>query len=426
MARRKDTGSTVLSADDWATVWRCGCGYGNAGRERCLMCGAHAPADARGTPGLAADPDSVRAADAGVHAKAGRKAGRTVAAIILLNLVMLAAQIGIFTASHTPVVTAIWVSLVSGLFFYALCTLWVLARSAELGVRPRLGRSTALVGAAEGFVVGGALAVVLVGVMRLVEGHPVLDPTTSLLAASSLGPLLLGLVLLVVAAPVVEELVFRGFLAEALRDRGKRFAVLLSAVAFSLAHLRLDQFRYYVMMGVLLALVYWRRGLVGSIAAHATFNGTLLLVAVAASHGPALTLSAAGTTVAVPATYHAVSASSDGTDLTVVGPLGARVDFGHIDMASVPAAPLLARGLSSGSVPALPGVVVDSGTAAVVDLPIGQAVSVVVEVDGRDGRLVYVPSPGRLWMAAYSSDGRARSSADFDAMLSTWRLPSGT
>jgi hypothetical protein len=95
-------------------------------------------------------------------------------------------------------------------------------------------------------------------------------------------------------------------------------------------------------------------------------------------------------------------------------------------MASVPAAPLLARGLSSGSVPALPGVVVASGTAAVVDLPIGQAVSVVVDVDGRDGRLVYVPSPGRLWMAAYSSDGRARSSADFDAMLSTWRLPSGT
>jgi membrane protease YdiL (CAAX protease family) len=424
MARRRDNGSTVLAVDDWSTLWRCGCGYGNAGRERCLMCGAHAPVDVRGTSGLAADADAdaVRASDT-VHAKAGRKAGRTVAAIILLNLVLLAAQVGIFATNHTPVVTAVWISLFSGLFFYGFCTLWVLARSAELGVRPRLGRTNALVAAAEGFVVGGALAVVLVAAMRLAAGHPVLDPTTSLLAASSVGPLVLGAVVLVVAAPVVEELVFRGFLAEALRDRGKRVAVLLSAVAFSLAHLRLNQFRYYVVMGVLLALIYWRRGLVGSIAAHATFNGTLLLVALAASHGPALTLSAAGTTVTVPATYHEVTGDSLGTDLTVVGPLGARAEFGHIDVPSTPPAPLLARQLSSGSVPALPGVVVKYDTATVVDLPIGQAVSVVVDVDGHDGRLVYVPAAGRLWIAAYSSDGRARSSGEFDAMLSSWHLP---
>src|SRR5437764_8873749 len=98
MARRRDNGSTVLAVDDWSTLWRCGCGYGNAGRDRCLMCGAHAPDEVQGTSGLRADEQVVRR-DADPAAKAGRKAGRTVAAIILLNLVVQAVEVGIFIAT---------------------------------------------------------------------------------------------------------------------------------------------------------------------------------------------------------------------------------------------------------------------------------------------------------------------------------------
>ena len=425
MARRRDNGSTVLAVDDWATLWRCGCGYGNAGRDRCLMCGARAPVEVQGTAGMSADEDAGRGLAPEPAARAGRKAGRTVAATIVLNLVIQAVEVGIFLTNHTPVATAIRISLISGLVFYGFTVLWVLARSAELGVRPRLGRGTALVGAAEGFVVGGALAVSLVALMRIIEGHPVLDPTTSLLAASSLGPLLLGFVLLVVAAPVVEEIVFRGFLAEALRDRGKRAAVALSAVAFSLAHLRLAQFRYYVLMGAVLALVYWRRGLIGSIATHATFNGTLLLVAVAASHGPAMTLTAAGSTVAVPATYHALTPPV-GDDLVAMGPLGARVEFAHADVADLADAPLLARRMSSGEVPSPAGILVNYSTVTVLDLHSGQAVSAVADVDGQDGRVVFIPTAERLWIAVFRSDGSSRSRAEFGAMLASWHLPAST
>ncbi len=130
----------VLDGDDEeeATRWQCvKCGYGNVGCERCLHCGAKAPAEARALGGLHVD---VGPAGPNRSAVAGRRAGRTIAALLI----------------------------------------------------------------------------VLIG-------------------------------------PVVEELVFRGFLAEALRGRGRRGAVLLSAAAFSLAHLRLAQFRYYLFLGVVLA-----------------------------------------------------------------------------------------------------------------------------------------------------------------------------
>src|SRR5207302_309878 len=81
-----------------------------------------------------------------------------------------------------------------------------------------LGRDGVLVGAAEGFIVGGGLALLMAALLRLALGHPVLDPTAAVLAGDgALGPLVLGFLLIAVAAPVVEELVFRGFLAEALR-----------------------------------------------------------------------------------------------------------------------------------------------------------------------------------------------------------------
>lgn len=422
MARRRENSGTLLTADDWSTTWRCQCGYGNAGRERCLMCGAPAPDDAQGTTGLHAETDVIVPVT-GPTAKAGRKATRTVYKLIGLNLLVQAVEFGILAAAGVEQADAIRISLFSGLGFYALTAAWVLARSAELGIRPALGRNRAVVGAAEGFIVGGVMALLLFAVLRLATGRPILDPTITLLTAQgSIASLLLGVVLIVIAAPVVEELVFRGFLAEALRDRGKKVAVLLSAVAFSLAHLRLSQFRYYVMMGALFALVYWRRGLVGSVAAHATFNGMLVVLAVAASHGPALEVTAAnGVRVTFPPTYQ-VSEEAAGNDLAAMGPLGATMDFTHVDGPDVTAIDL-ATDLATGNVPFPSEIAVDYGTVDVIQLPAGSAVSVLADVQGEEGRLIALPRPGRLWIAVFRSDGSDRARDDFDAALQSWRLP---
>lgn len=320
--------------------------------------------------------------------------------------------------------TSIRVSLLTGLAYYTFAAAWVWARSAELNIRPFTGLvpKKTLVGAAEGFIVGGVGAALLFAGIRVVVGRPLLDPSTALLTTQgNVVLLLLGILLIAVAAPVVEELVFRGFLAEAFRDRGKRVAVLVSAVAFSLAHLRLSQFRYYLGVGILLAIVYWRRGLVGSIAAHATFNGMLILLAAAAAHGPALEVRTAGFTVGVPQTYQ-VSTDVFREDLVAIGPLGAQIEFAHVDV-DVPEARDLAGEMVRGQLPFPPELVVDAASVAVLPFPAGEAVSVNVTVEGQPGRMVALPRPGRLWIATVISDGNHRTLVDFDRMLASWRIP---
>lgn len=444
MRTRRDGTAEVLLVDDdddddWVAKWQCTtCGYTNLGRDRCIRCGGRAPADAEiigrrpdeptatldGIPAAASARDARRAPLTPVRSSnAGRGAGRTVAAIIGVNLVVQVLLLGIISANHMELASAVRLSLFVGLLFYAASALWVLARSASLGLRPEVGRDGALVGAAEGFVVGGAMALLLAGLLRLVLGHAVVDPTAAVLAADgALGPLVFGFLIIAVAAPIVEELVFRGFLAEAFRGRGRRSAVLVSAVAFSLAHLRLGQFRYYLLLGVVLGLVYWRRGLVGSVSAHAAFNAMLLMVAVAATHGPSLEVSAAGARITLPPAW-VTTAKVAGDDLVATGPTGTRVELAHADVpGALPPAEVLAERVRAGGVPLPSNIELDYTTVAVVDLPAGHAVSVKATVGGHDGRLAMVPKGHRLWLASGVGGGGA-AAGDVDAILRSWVLP---
>jgi hypothetical protein len=148
----------------------------------------------------------------------------------------------------------------------------------------------------------------------------------------------------------------------------------------------------------------------------------LVLLAVAAMHGPALDVTAAGSTVAIPPTYR-VEVDDLYQDLNAVGPLGAQVGFFHQDALELPSADQLAPLLVSGRIPLPRGIRLESVTVNVMTLPAGKAVSLIAQIGGRQGRIVFLPTPGRLWMAVYSSDGSSRSSFEFDDMLRSWRLP---
>jgi membrane protease YdiL (CAAX protease family) len=84
---------------------------------------------------------------------------------------------------------------------------------------------------------------------------------------------------LVIGAPVVEELFFRGLLLRSLDRRfGTAAAVLGSALVFGLAHYELLQLPALILFGIVLAVLAERTGRLGpGIAAHAAFNAATVL-----------------------------------------------------------------------------------------------------------------------------------------------------
>lgn len=100
-----------------------------------------------------------------------------------------------------------------------------------------------------------------------------------------IGLLLLALLVTAVAAPVCEELFFRGMLFRLLEERTYLWlAIAVSAVAFGLAHaspaISLALLPTFVYMGVVLALVYVRTGwLNNSMLLHGLNNAIVTILA---------------------------------------------------------------------------------------------------------------------------------------------------
>src|SRR5262245_14059632 len=88
------------------------------------------------------------------------------------------------------------------------------------------------------------------------------------------------LLIVVVGAPLVEELLYRGLILRALDDvMAWPLAVVVSAAWFALAHLQAVQFVGLFAFGVVLGVCLHRTGRLGmGIAAHAAFNAASLIV----------------------------------------------------------------------------------------------------------------------------------------------------
>lgn len=90
-------------------------------------------------------------------------------------------------------------------------------------------------------------------------------------------------VLVVVGAPVVEELFFRGLVMRAFERRfGPKVALVASSVLFGLAHFQLLQLPALVLFGLVVGMLTQRFGRLGpGIFAHAAFNAVTVIVLVA-------------------------------------------------------------------------------------------------------------------------------------------------
>ena len=98
-------------------------------------------------------------------------------------------------------------------------------------------------------------------------------------AAHSIGAVVVLSFFLVVGAPIVEELFFRGLLLRSLLGRTPPpVAIVVSAVLFGLAHFEAVQFAGLATFGVVLGILAWRTGrLTPGIGAHAAFNAAAVI-----------------------------------------------------------------------------------------------------------------------------------------------------
>jgi membrane protease YdiL (CAAX protease family) len=384
---------------------------------------AHGARDWASAPPPAASDRVWAAPPVPPRASRGGLATRTVVGIIVANLVLQGMVLAITLSSHLRPRAALVLSLVMGLLFYGATVTYVTVRAGELNVRATWLHGSASKAAALGLLAGAGAAAGLSIVMWAAVGHAVVDPMAGLLSGESFGPLLLGIVVIAGVGPLVEELVFRGFLAEAFRDRGPGAAIVLSAAAFSLAHLRFAQFRYYLLMGIAFGVIYWRRGLVGSIATHAAFNGTLIVVAIIAAHGPATVVHADGLALRLPASWHQAHASKGAVDVAALGPGDAQLEVTHRDLP--PGANFnldsMAAALESGRLN-LPGGTFDPASVRIINLPVASAVRLDAEVGGHSEEAVLLVVGDRFVVIQCATNGSSQASRDFESLLTSLQL----
>ena len=211
-----------------------------------------------------------------------------VALIVLMGTFLAGVLFGTMLGSRTGAVLA-------ALAFETLLALvtvaWVRGRQGlwraplGLGARPAFRDLLFGVGAGLGIsvVVTTVVAPVLFWLLSLITGEPVVPPQQEVLPADPSGlHLAITGVTVILAAPVGEELFFRGFLYGSLRGRtGVGVAALVSSAVFAVTHSILLLMPLLFVVGLGLAWIYEQRGsLWPCMAAHAAFNvvGYLLIV----------------------------------------------------------------------------------------------------------------------------------------------------
>ena len=92
--------------------------------------------------------------------------------------------------------------------------------------------------------------------------------------------MVLLVVVVVVCAPLVEEILYRGFIQQSLsRSVGARLGLIIASVWFAAVHLQLAEFPGLFAFALVLGLCFVRTNRIGmSIVAHVSFNASALVV----------------------------------------------------------------------------------------------------------------------------------------------------
>lgn len=344
--------------------------------------------------------------------------------VILLNLALTGASYELARAGVLPVDTLISIGLAVGLAFYGVVA-WVAVKGmAGLDLQPvwRIGPTIRAV--VTGATVGLTAAGIVMAAQYGAVGHMGDADVSTVVSDGTTTRIALAFLLFAVAAPVVEELVFRGILYQGLTRWGRRAAALVSALLFGVAHLRPEALVYYTLVGLLLAGVYRRRGLSGSIATHAAFNGALVVATVMSVFGAGTTVNVSGATIRVSGAWHQVPAPAYAGQMTALqGPGGAVL---LAESTPVPTgatwSPAQAASLwAPRAAFTLPGSTV--ATTTVLTVPAGPALKVRFNDSPSGGEAFVVAGGGRAWVLVLVDEGSSRAEADFPGIVQSLKLP---
>ena len=279
-----------------------------------------------------------------------------------------------------------------------------------------------LVGALIGIALGGGL----VWLATTASGHLASDQRfVTLMSEGDIAHIVVSFGIAVACAPLVEETLFRGLLLESMRVRSTAAALLTSAVCFALWHLNIAvvPLVYYSLMGCMLGTIYMKRGLVGSMAAHAGFNGVLTVAALAIVLAPATTVTSGDISIKAPGGWHQHNDTFAPGGIALEGPSESALLIAELPAASTPTPDTMISRLQSGLLTAN-GLDVDvqTNTAREVDLPAGAAVEVDIIAHGHAGTLVYLPRPNAIVEVVFMSAGSLKARSDFPHMLDSLRV----
>jgi membrane protease YdiL (CAAX protease family) len=408
-------------------MWVCSCGYANVGVRRCDMCRAPAAAAVK-TSTVLRPPQSPEPVYGRTAPTAGPRPTPIYAPPALVILVI-GVVAGNYAYQHGMVSVlegrsqdvALLAALLGGLLFY-LAT-WIVASTVARAVKvsPRFDREPGWA-VAHGLWVGGIAAAAGAAVAFSSKGRAALDPTAVLLIDDGRWTaLLVGVLVLVVAAPLAEEYVFRGLLTQAVAEHNRSVALWISSAAFAAAHLSPVRFFYYFLMGSMLGRLYLRRGLLASITAHALFNGAVLATAAIVVVGSSGTVHADGLRLTLPSGWHEVGAP-DGEDLAATGPGGALLEVLHED--APPGAVLSVDAAVSllASSPMFDDVLVQGSSAHTRSTGAGPAAEAEITSATQSGFVVVLVGVDRIHVVVAHAPNGTDVSVAFEAMLASARL----
>jgi membrane protease YdiL (CAAX protease family) len=350
-------------------------------------------------------------------------------------------------------------SLIAELCFYGLVAAVAVYRAQRVSFRPVWTDGNPADSLVYGALLGLSVGFGLLLLGTLLSGHLTADAGITLIVSDKTPVRIVAAFLLAcVCAPWVEELLFRGLVAESLRPQGRSTAVRVSAVLFAAWHPQalfplLDMFLgggsagqahgsplpflYYVGMGAVFARLYLRRGLKASIAAHTAFNGVIVLAAVVSVSGIAHIVGSHGVQARVPGNWSEVKTTPDAAgsvgqvDLDVRGPSTAEVLVMHEDIPvslatrTTPDAAVRVLMDKLGQNPVVPGVGSLTRPVRQVDYPMGEAVRADTELRHEKVVIVWVPSSTAIWEVIAHTGGSSQAERDIEDILQHVTLPAG-